>query len=107
MAKLAVWAGLAMVAWLAVMVAVMLLVLWPLPTGMFLAGFTAATLLWVRVTEARALVVEAVTVRKDVAVETAMDVAFSAQELEQRISGEHPEVVLFDQDAATYWERLG
>ena len=107
MTKLMVWTGLAAVSWLTLTTAGMLLMLWPQPTGGFLTGFAAATGLWIWVTDIRAVTVEATHERKDAAIDGAMTVAMSAQQLEQRIGGEHPEVVLCDQDSdATYRERL-
>ncbi|HMG44598.1 MAG TPA: hypothetical protein VK611_24910 [Acidimicrobiales bacterium] len=62
---------------------------WPWPTTVcvgLVVGFVCGLILGDRRAD-----LELVYQRKDAAVEGAMDVAFSAQQLEQRISGEHPE----------------
>jgi hypothetical protein len=91
-----VWLSLAAVSWFGLCVLVMLLVLWPQPTGFFLAGFAAATVLWIRVTDTQLVAVEAVSVRKDAAIDGAMQVALSAQELEQRLTAGRPAPAVYD-----------
>lgn len=96
--KAFIWAACIGFAWLLIALDVMLLVLWPWPSllaTVFLAGVVVGGLL---VAWHRDRGVEFVQERKDVAVDTAMGLAFEAQELEQRISGEHPQVEVWDQD---------
>jgi len=86
----AVWAGVASVGWLTVAVTGMALATWPGPVGGFLAGAVSSMVLCLWARDRRSLAVEAMAVRKDTAVDAAMDVAFSAQRLEQTVTGEHP-----------------
>lgn len=96
--KLAMIMGLAVLSWGVLFVLYQLWCVWPVAgaAGSFgLVGFTAGALMSGDVVRAR---VEPVQQRKDAAFDGAFEVAFSAQKLEQRVSGEHPTLIGDDLD---------
>ena len=94
--KVVVWLAAGATGWLLVALLWMTFMVWPWPTTAatgLVVGFLCGLILGDRRAD-----LELVYQRKDAAVEGAMDVAFSAQQLEQRISGEPPTVVGDDLD---------
>ena len=92
------WAGVAALATVAAAISAVLARMWPQAVGGFVVGAAVATVVAMRARAAAELSVEGLAIRKDIAVDTAMGIAFSAQELEQRVSGEHPALELYDQE---------